>query len=216
MQVPSVSDDEIWVDVEASAADAVFRHLNMYKIGREVSVEKSGRKILSLVGPASLEVLGTSPGDEYRSTPATIAGAECLVVATDLGLDVICGEGDAAAVRAELESRKAVPVSASAVEILRVESGRPRFGAEMNEKNMPAEAGIVEQAVSFTKGCYIGQEPVARLHYEGKPESAPARPQVRRSGEHRRPGPARRSRTGQRRHRRPLPRDRFDRHRHPA
>lgn len=169
MRVLRVSDDEIWVDVEASAADAVFRHLNMYKIGREVSVEKSGRKILSLVGPASLEVLGTSPGDEYRSTPATIAGAECLVVATDLGLDVICGEEDAAAVRTELESRKAVPVSAAAVEILRVESGRPRFGAEMNEKNMPAEAGIVEQAVSFTKGCYIGQEPVARLHYKGSP-----------------------------------------------
>lgn len=169
MRVLRVGDGEIWIDVEASAADAVFRHLNMYKIGRDVSVERTGREILSLVGPASLEVLGTSPGDEYRSAPLTLAGAECLVVSTDLGLDVICEEDDCAAVTAELVSRKAVPVSASAVEILRVESGRPRFGAEMNEKNMPAEAGIVEQAVSFTKGCYIGQEPVARLHYKGSP-----------------------------------------------
>ncbi len=60
----------------------------------------------------------------------------------------------------------------------------PRFGAEMGTETMPAEAGIVEQAVSFTKGCYIGQETVARLHYKGRPNrhlrglrlSAPAEP----------------------------------------
>ena len=45
----------------------------------------------------------------------------------------------------------------------------PRFGAEMTTATMPAEAGIVAEAVSFTKGCYIGQETVARLHYKGKP-----------------------------------------------
>jgi tRNA-modifying protein YgfZ len=60
-------------------------------------------------------------------------------------------------------------VSEAAAEILRVESGRPRFGAEMSEATIPAEAGIDERAVSFTKGCYIGQETVARLHYKGKP-----------------------------------------------
>src|SRR5262249_4614066 len=60
-------------------------------------------------------------------------------------------------------------VSAGAAEIVRIESGRPRFGAEMGTETMPAEAGIVERAVSFTKGCYIGQETVARLHYKGKP-----------------------------------------------
>ena len=60
----------------------------------------------------------------------------------------------------------------------------PRFGAEMGTETMPAEAGIVEDAVSFTKGCYIGQETVARLHYKGRPNrhlrglrlSAPAEP----------------------------------------
>ena len=45
----------------------------------------------------------------------------------------------------------------------------------MGTETMPAEAGIVERAVSFTKGCYIGQETVARLHYKGKPEPPPAR-----------------------------------------
>ncbi len=68
--------------------------------------------------------------------------------------------------------------------MLRIEAGTPRFGAEMSAETMPAEAGIVERAVSFSKGCYIGQEPVARLHYKGRPNrhlrglelSAPAAP----------------------------------------
>ncbi|MDX6633382.1 MAG: hypothetical protein QOG26_1387, partial [Solirubrobacterales bacterium] len=57
----------------------------------------------------------------------------------------------------------------AAAEIVRVESGEPRFGAEMGPQTIPAEAGIVERAVSFSKGCYIGQETVARLHYKGRP-----------------------------------------------
>ena len=52
---------------------------------------------------------------------------------------------------------------------MRVESGRPRFGREMTTATIPQEAGINDRAVSFTKGCYIGQETVARLHYKGKP-----------------------------------------------
>ena len=54
-----------------------------------------------------------------------------------------------------------------AYDVLRIEAGMPRFGAEIDEQVMPAEAGVVDRAVSFTKGCYIGQEPVARLHYRG-------------------------------------------------
>ena len=68
-----------------------------------------------------------------------------------------------------LRAAGAVEVSPEAVELLRIEAGVPRFGAEMGTETMPAEAGIVERAVSFTKGCYIGQETVARLHYKGKP-----------------------------------------------
>src|SRR6185369_9794169 len=72
-------------------------------------------------------------------------------------------------VTAALLTAGAAEVSLEAVEILRIEAGRPRFGAEMGTETMPAEAGIVERTVSFTKGCYIGQETVARLHYKGKP-----------------------------------------------
>ena len=52
-------------------------------------------------------------------------------------------------------------------QIARIEAGLPAYGFEFDEGSMPAEAGLVPLAVSFTKGCYPGQEPVARLHYRG-------------------------------------------------
>jgi tRNA-modifying protein YgfZ len=55
------------------------------------------------------------------------------------------------------------------LEAMRIEAGTPRFGREIDERVLPAEAGLVERAVSFTKGCYPGQEPIARLHYRGHP-----------------------------------------------
>ncbi len=85
------------------------------------------------------------------------------------GVDLICATADRERLRAALLAAGAVEVGPEAVEILRVEAGVPRFGAEMDARTMPAEADIVEDAVSFTKGCYIGQETVARLHYKGRP-----------------------------------------------
>ena len=52
---------------------------------------------------------------------------------------------------------------------MRIEHGRPRYGVDIDESTIPQEAGLNERAVSFTKGCYVGQETVARLHYKGKP-----------------------------------------------
>ncbi len=141
----------------------------MYMIGRDVEVAESDREVISLIGPGSTSVSGLAPGPELSFTEAKIAGALCLAVATDTGLDLICSGSDADAVAEQLEADRAVPVSAETAEVLRVETGRPRLETEMANAPMPAEAGIVERAVSFTKGCYIGQEPVARLHYRGKP-----------------------------------------------
>ena len=72
----------------------------------------------------------------------------------------------------------------AAVECLRIEHGRPRYGIDLDDSVIPQEAGLNERAVSFTKGCYVGQETVARLYYRGKPNrqlrglrlSAPASP----------------------------------------
>ncbi len=60
-------------------------------------------------------------------------------------------------------------LDADELERLRILARTPRFGRELDERVLPAEAGLDERAVSFTKGCYPGQEPVARLHYRGHP-----------------------------------------------
>jgi folate-binding protein YgfZ len=62
-----------------------------------------------------------------------------------------------------------VDVPEATAEVVRVESGRPRYGVDLDDTVIPQEAGLNERAVSFTKGCYVGQETVARLHYKGKP-----------------------------------------------
>ena len=58
-------------------------------------------------------------------------------------------------------------LDADALEAMRIAAGTPRFGREIDDRVLPAEAGLVERAVSLTKGCYPGQEPIARLHYRG-------------------------------------------------
>jgi tRNA-modifying protein YgfZ len=60
-------------------------------------------------------------------------------------------------------------VPEAVAEIVRVESGRPRYGVDLDDGVIPQEAGLNQRAVSFTKGCYVGQETVARLFYRGKP-----------------------------------------------
>jgi folate-binding protein YgfZ len=186
MRVLRRSAAEIWIDTEPEALAATLRHLTMYSIGREVAVaDATGeRAILSLIGPRAFELAGGSVLPEHASEPNTIAGVEHVAVGTREGVDMIVAAAEAERLSEALLEAGAVAVSAEAAEILRVEAGVPRFGAEMTTETMPAEAGIVEDAVSFTKGCYIGQETVARLHYKGKPNrhlrglrlSAPAEP----------------------------------------
>jgi tRNA-modifying protein YgfZ len=159
------------IDTEPVALEAARRHLEMYKIGREVELEDvSGeRAILSLIGPRSVEIAGTAALPENACEAARVAGVDCLAAGTAKGIDLIAAAADLGLLREGLVGAGAVEVSPEAVEILRVEAGVPRFGAEMGTETMPAEASIVEDAVSFTKGCYIGQETVARLHYKGRP-----------------------------------------------
>jgi len=147
---------ELWLDLEPEGLADAGRHLQMYKIGREVEVvdASDGHTLLSLIGPRATEFARSADGASLR---------------TDAGVDLIVPIGERDRVRDALLAAGAVEVSPEAAEIVRIEAGRPRFGAEMGTETMPAEAGIVERAVSFTKGCYIGQETVARLHYKGKP-----------------------------------------------
>jgi tRNA-modifying protein YgfZ len=160
------------IEIEPVAGDAVQRHLETYKIGRDVSIEdrSSQRAVVSVIGPGANEIaLGIPLGPEHAHRESEVGGVVCVAVATDTGIDLLVGAAEAPRLHETLVAAGAEPVSEDAAEIVRVESGRPRFGREMTTATIPAEAGINDRAVSFTKGCYIGQETVARLHYKGKP-----------------------------------------------
>jgi folate-binding protein YgfZ len=162
----------IWLDTEPPAAAPLSKHLGMYKIGRDVEVVDATADwaITSVIGPASAEVAAVPPlSPEHVQHQMERDGTEVLAVATDQGVDLITRRDACESLHEELVAAGAAPVSEEAAEIIRVESGRPRFGVDMGPESMPAEAGIVERAVDFEKGCYIGQEPVARLHYRGRP-----------------------------------------------
>jgi folate-binding protein YgfZ len=157
--------DWLLIDTEPHALPALARNVDMYSIGRDVQLRDvtGERAILSLVGPGARSALDAEPPAEEN---AWVEGAHGLYVATDLGVDVICDASDADAVRGALGVD---PVAAEAAELVRIESGRPRHGLDFDSETIPQEAGLNERAVSFTKGCYVGQETVARLHYKGKP-----------------------------------------------
>jgi len=158
-------DDYFWLDTEA-IGHAVVRHmLSTYTLGRDVQWEDVGEahSILSLIGPAADDLAEQAPPAAEHSFVDTGAG---LWVRTDLGLDVLCGTERAGALRGELGVET---VSEAAAECVRIESGRPRLGLDMDSETIPQEAGINERAVDFEKGCYVGQETVARLHWRGKP-----------------------------------------------
>ena len=172
MRVLRLENGDLWLDLEPVAAEVVLKHLRTYSIGREVQIEDVTDRwaIGSLIGPRAGELAGFEGlGPEHAQRSRHWDGADVLGVATDIGIDLIVKAEEAEALEAALGSAGAVRVSEEAAEIVRVESGRPRLGLDMTAEHMPAEAGIVERAVDFEKGCYIGQEPVARLHYRGKP-----------------------------------------------
>jgi folate-binding protein YgfZ len=172
MRVLHLDAGEFWLDVERETTERVLKHLRMYSIGREVEITDVGDlwAITSVIGPAAGRVAGFERlAPEHAQAFRNWEGVEVLAVATDLGLDLITQVEATETLLGLLRTAGAVEVTEGAAEILRIESGRPRFGRELSEAVMPAEADLEERAISFTKGCYIGQEPVARLHYRGKP-----------------------------------------------
>jgi folate-binding protein YgfZ len=179
--------DALWIDTERPSLQELFNLLRRTKIGRDVELHKRTleRFLLSLVGPDAARVAGVKPGEaEGAHVLGELGGAPVRVIRTDAGLDLVGDAGDRGAVLAALEAAGAVAVPEAAAEVLRVEAGRPRYGFDLDDSVIPQEAGLNERAVSFTKGCYVGQETVARLFYRGKPNrhlrglrlSAPAAP----------------------------------------
>jgi folate-binding protein YgfZ len=163
--------DSILILLPAACADEVQPHLDMYRIGRDAEVlARADLAVISVMGPRTPEVLGGVPlGAEHSNRMLRLAERDAVVATSAAGADLVADEESLAAIEDWLTSQGVERVSDEAAAILRVESGRPAFGAEMGNETIPQEAGINERAVSFEKGCYVGQETVARLHYKGKP-----------------------------------------------
>jgi folate-binding protein YgfZ len=167
--------DELLLITERAALQALFDQLRRGAIGWDTELHKRTLQqgLLSVIGPHARAVTGADaaglPADEHANRSAELGGAPVVLAATDLGVDVICAAKDTARVRDALLAAGATAVDEAEAELVRVESGRPRYGLDLDDTTIPQEAALNDRAVSFTKGCYVGQETVARLHWRGKP-----------------------------------------------
>jgi folate-binding protein YgfZ len=182
-------EDELFLDTERVALQALFNLIRRGLIGYQAELHKRTleRGLLSLIGPEALAVAGVAglaDALEHTHTRVRLADIEALAIRTDVGLDLLCDGAQTATLQDALRDLGAEPVGEDAVECLRIETGRPRYGLDLDDTVIPQEAGLNDRAVSFSKGCYVGQETVARLHWRGKPNrhlrglrlSAPAEP----------------------------------------
>lgn len=134
------SADDFLLLTEDSLGETVTRELTRFRFAARCTIAPEQH--------ASTIVLGAPP------PPGSIESADYGVPAYEL-LDA----GEPAA----------LAIAPDELERLRILALTPAWGRELDERVMPAEAGLEERAISFTKGCYPGQEPVARLHYRGHP-----------------------------------------------
>jgi tRNA-modifying protein YgfZ len=167
--------DELLLDTERVALQPLFNMIRRYSVGYDVELHKRTLEsgLLSLIGPLADELVtraGATLGpDEHDHAPLELGGAAVRAIRTDVGADLLFAAADLDSVRAAAFEAGAVEIGDQAAESVRIEHGRPRYGLDLDDSVIPQEAGLNQRAVSFTKGCYVGQETVARLFYKGKP-----------------------------------------------
>jgi len=160
-----------WLVLPPGTGETIRAHLEKYKVASRVEISQvTDRRLFELRGPRVGEV--------------TMAATELLSAEDEQGM--LCAEGGRLFLLPEaLSSGELLTqrlragtssglrcVSATAVEIARIEDGELRFGVDFSGENFPQETGR-EAAVSYTKGCYLGQEVVARIHYRGGVQRLP-------------------------------------------
>jgi tRNA-modifying protein YgfZ len=166
---------ELLLDTERVSLQPLFDLIRRGTIGWAAELHKRTLEtgLLSLAGPRARELVGAAeaglPEVEHAHREARLGGAAVRLVTTADGVDVLCDAADATVVTDALIAAGATAVDEAAAEITRIEAGRPRYGVDLDDTTIPQEAGLNDRAVSFAKGCYVGQETVARLHWRGKP-----------------------------------------------
>ena len=165
-------EDALLLDTAAGRAATVAEALDRHLIADDVKIEDLSTRWghIAIEGPGAAELLSE------RELPCPAPGRFVVVSRGDSliavgggsltceGVQWLGPSGPIAELAKELSPR---PLSADHVEVLRIEAFLPRYGADMTERCFPSEARLEERAVSHTKGCYIGQEIVARIHSRG-------------------------------------------------
>ena len=171
-----VDKDEIVLEVSGGRADAVEKLLVHYRVAAPVRFRRLEAEVVAVVGPQAADILrgaGAALPDLAAESHAMVdvGGAQVRVArAVDLpaGGFVLHIPPDAReAVLSSLTGAGAVAVTPEVVDALRVEDGRPWFGPDVSEENLLHETTLVGEYHSPTKGCYVGQEVIARLEARG-------------------------------------------------
>ncbi len=165
--------DELLLDTERVALQPLFNMIRRGTIGYDAQLHKRTleRGLISLIGPESATVAGATAlqHEEHSHVELKLSGIPARAIRTDAGIDLLCDAARTDELHGALLEAGAQEISEATAECVRIERGRPRYGVELDEGVIPQEAGLNERAVSFEKGCYVGQETVARLHYRGRP-----------------------------------------------
>lgn len=148
IRVSRVGDSRFLLDVDAGWADAVITRLLRFRLRTKCDLTQLSWESLSVRGP--------------NAPVAEIAGSELTTEVEWAGVPGLDAFGPQLSVPEGM-----VELSEAAWTALRIEAGEPAMGTEMDESTIPAAAGIVDRSVSFTKGCYTGQELVARIDSRG-------------------------------------------------
>ncbi len=170
--------DYLLADLNAELSNSTIRRLDFFRIMEKVELQEvtADYAHFGVFGQRAREVCAGffpadwQPAQEFACATHEVAGAEWLIVNSGL-----CGEPGlefyvppkAMDDLSRLLADRARLVDPALIAIVRIEHGRPWQPMELNEKVFPQEACIEDRAVSFTKGCYVGQETVARIHARG-------------------------------------------------
>ncbi|HEX8843139.1 MAG TPA: aminomethyltransferase family protein [Pyrinomonadaceae bacterium] len=177
-RVLRLASDRFLFDTEATTHAQVLKTLERFTLAGDFRVEDltHAAALISLQGARSAEMVRAALGDETaqveRGRVRSVQWKEQtihLIRATHTaedGFDLFVGAIGAVSLWDALHSSGARPVGFDALDTLRVEAGIPRYGVDMDETNVVLES-VADDAVSFTKGCYIGQEIIARIHWRG-------------------------------------------------
>ncbi len=167
--------DVFFVETEPGLQADVFTFLDQFLIADDVTIEDVTEAwcIMGVQGPQSpgvLSDLGTDlPEDVYDSVDVPGGGwVVKRIYAADVGYDLWIPADKAVDAWTGLVEKGARPAGLEAAERRRIERGHPRYGVDVDTRVVPLEAGL-EDTVSFTKGCFIGQETLAKMHNLGKP-----------------------------------------------